>query len=513
MRVLQTALALVLCASSGVVMAQAPVWIWATGFGGSASVQMLDIASSSTNGAFAHGYFGIDLHLPFDTLIADDGEYFVAHVDTLGYVTWAVQFSNEIVSMHGTANGGVSCLVSYTGSTIVNGETYGPSGNGHSLLLVDIDVAGAVTGALNIPDVVAPDHDPIFHHTPESGIALLVAYEDSISIMGQWVHDNGIALARISSLGELLWAQRIGSGTIMPGCLNVDPQGGSLVAVLWGTALLPTDTVFVNGSTIASYGPSGDYEWHEHEWFYNMIDAPVLRRRSNGNALVSLGLPALDYGTILSLEFEASGVNLWENQATGVPGLFGHWPSSMVPLVDGSVLLGGWKAGPLTFGTINPGHSGPDLFVSMIDDQGDWLWAVTETSGNVFGPVSSLGTNTRIYSTGNTDTGVWFGDHLVSPSMGTFKGFVACLGDAFLDIPEISANRPALIAWPDPTTGPLWISGPLDFSDAAHVTDMRGRSVDHLVERLGANHFDVSRLAHGTYVMSVGDRHIRFIRE
>lgn len=77
----------------------------------------------------------------------------------------------------------------------------------------------------------------------------------------------------------------------------------------------------------------------------------------------------------------------------------------------------------------------------------------------------------------------------------------------------MSANRPGLIAWPDPATGSMWISGPHGSSDAVHVTDMRGRSVDHLVERLGPYHFDVSRLAHGTYVMSVGDRHIRFIRE
>ncbi|MBK8500190.1 MAG: T9SS type A sorting domain-containing protein [Flavobacteriales bacterium] len=497
-----------------VLNAQAPIWIWATGFSGSADVHMLDIASSSSNGAFAHGSFGIDIHLPFDTLTASNGHYFIAHVDTLGYVTWAVQFSNEIVSMHGTADGGVSCLVSYTGSTIVNGESYGSAGDGHSLLLVEIDGAGTVAGALNIPDVVALDHDPVFHHTPESGIALLVAYDDSISIIGQWVHDSGIALARISSLGELLWAQRLGSGTIMPGCLNVDQQGRSLVAVLWGYALLPTDTVFVNGeSTVASYGPSGNYEWREDELFYDMFDHPLLRRRANGNALISLSLPALEFGFIASHEFDASGTNLWSNQATGITGLFGHRPSSMVPLVDGGTLLGGYKVGPLTFGTINPGHSGPDLFVSMIDDQGDWQWAVTESSGNVFGPVSSLGNNTRIYSTGTTDTGVSFGDHVVPTSMGDFKGFVACLGDATLSNSDGVTLNSTLSARPNPAENVLQISLPINRTHLMIVTDIRGRTMTDHIRRLSPSSFDVSRLSPGTYVLSLGEQHVRFIKE
>lgn len=99
----QVGLILVLVVLQNFVSAQAPIWIWATAFTGDGYVQTHEIASSSLNGCFVLGTFSNNLYLPFDTLESYGGptDYFVAHVDTLGTVTRAAQFSDPVVSMHG----------------------------------------------------------------------------------------------------------------------------------------------------------------------------------------------------------------------------------------------------------------------------------------------------------------------------------------------------------------------------------------------------------------------------
>ena len=139
-------------------------------------------------------------------------------------------------------------------------------------------------------------------------------------------------------------------------------------------------------------------------------------------------------------------------------------------------VVGGRYAGAITFGSIPMTSNAPNGFVAMVDSAGTWMWVQTETSGSVFGFHSAPGTNTRIYATGDTDTGASFGSHQVATNMGNFTGFVACLGDVALSTGSSTADLDPLTLWPNPATRVLQTSFNLQASPL-RIIDPGGRSV------------------------------------
>lgn len=500
-----------------VLNAQAPVWIWATGFEGSGYVQMFDIAESSTNGCFALGWFDEDLHLPFDTLMSDNGdlEYFIAHLDTLGAVTWAAQFADRIVSLHGLPNDGLSCLIPYVGSTLVNGQVFTSGIAGHSALVVEFSAAGSVTSVINIPLYLWPDvTDPIrtMHHAEGGGIVVGGSSTDSLLIAGTWLQGSGMFIARLSPQGDLVWAQRIGCGTLIDGSVHIDVQARILVGVPNGCDPNESDPFPWNGA-VASYSAVGDLEWHQPYIINPLGDRVIMDRRSNGNALTNVPYPLLGGGSeIYAQEFSAVGDPSWTAYASGTPQI-PSYPVSIRPTENNTTLVSGFAAGITHFGPWAVTPNGADGYVASLDSLGNWRWAVLETSGNIFGMACAPGTNSRIYTTGWTDTGALFGSHQANWGHTSLTGFVACLGDVILSTSGGSALKRTLAAWPVPAANVLQTSLNADRMQLVSVTDIRGRSVTDHVNRLSSSSFDVSRLSPGVYMLSMGEQHIRFVKE
>lgn len=498
------------------MQAQAPIWIWATGFTGTSYVQMADITASSTNGCFAFGSFEEDLYLPFDTLVNNgDQGYFVVHVDTLGAPTWAAQFADRVVSMHGLPNDGLSCLIPYVGSTLVNSQVFTSGIAGHSALVVEFDADGSITSSVNIPLYLWPNvTEPIrtMHHAEGGGLVLGGSSTDSLFIAGTWLQGNGMFIARLSPQGDLVWAQRIGCGTMIDGSVHIDAVGRVLVGVPNGCD--PNDgDPFPGSGAVASYSTTGDLEWHQPYFINPLGERIVMDRRSNGNALTNVPYPMPGGGSeIYAQEFNAVGDPTWTAYASGTPQITSY-PLSIRPTENNSTLVSGFAAGITHFGPWAVTPNAADGYVASVDSVGNWRWGVLETSGNVFGMSCAAGTGSRIYTTGNTDTGALFGSHWANQGNTSLTGFVACLGDVLLGAYDESTGSRTLSAWPVPARDVLQISADIGHSLAVSITDINGRTVADRIARLSPSSFDVSRLSPGVYMLSTGEQHIRFVKE
>jgi len=512
----QVGLILVLCALQNPVSAQAPVWIWATAFKGDGPVQTLDIVSSSNNGCFVLGTFSNNLYLPFDTLVSLGGtrDYFVAHVDTLGAITWAAQFSDRVVSMHGLENDGVSCLVPYVESTTVNGVQYMSTTVGRSALLITIDNMGSITLLSNIVLTewpVATDNVVEIRHAEGGGIVFADTFADSILVAGSWVYGNGVYLARLSTEGTSLWAERIGCGSPIPGALHVDGEGRILIGLL-DNCMVPEGPFYEEGSLI-SYTPAGEYEWHQPYILNTFGDNSTMARRQNGNALTSVGFYTQSGETVIrTKEFNGAGEAVWENSLWGSAS--DNYPSGIYAYGDSATLLGGGVYQTPQFGPWTLlGGGGPNGFIALLDGAGDWLWATAETSGSVFGNHVAPGTNSRIYTTGWSDGNAAFGDHQVSTSMSIFVGFVACLGDVILNTADTQRPLEALNVWPNPTTNILHLSQRFAQGQELHVFDASGRTVLSRVLGSSTSSIDISDLVPGIYLLRIGERQARVVKQ
>ena len=496
--------------------AQAPVWLWATGLKGSASVQMRDITSSSDNGCFTLGWFSVDLHLPFDTLLNVDGTspYFVAHVDTLGAVTWAAQFSDRAITMHGLPNDGLSCLIPFVGSTMVNGQLITATTTGHAALLVKFDSDGSIISMNNIalttwPAETSPTQ--IVHHAEGGGIVLAGTFTDSVSIAGTWLYGEGLYLARFTEQGALTWAERIGCGTVYEGGLHIDAMGRVLVGVPLGCDPDPEGPFYEEGA-LASFGSNGDYEWHQPYVLQPFGGNAALTRRMNGNALVTSAFYGQDGSCEIGThEFDGMGQEIWANYVESSTTF--SYPTCIHALENGSTLLGGIAVGVCEFGpSITLGSGFPDGFIALTNGSGTWQWATSETSGNLFWNHIAPGTNSRIYTSGFSDTGLAFGGHSIASGKGNFIGYVACLGDVALSTGSSTADLDPLTLWPNPATRVLQTSFNLQASPL-RIIDPCGRSVADQVGRPSASTLDISRLAPGAYLLISGGRAARFIKE
>ena len=497
--------------------AQAPVWLWATGFTGSSGVQMRDIASASNNGCFALGSFGPDLYLPFDTLVSAGGAgtYFVAHVDTLGAVTWAAQFSDRAASMHGLPNDGLSCLIPFVGSTMVNGQAVTATTSGHAALVVELDNTGSITSMISIaltqwPAVTTPTR--IVHHTEGSGIVLADTFADSVSVGGTWLYGGGLYLARFTGQGALLWAEHIGCGSPVEGSVHIDAEGRTLIGIPIGCDPDPDDPFFGIGP-IVSYGPTGSYQWHRPYVLNEFGPPPVMSRRPNGNALVSASfLPQGGGSVTTTMELDEVGAEIWTNQLSG-PTTYDR-PISIHAIGNGSTLLSGDVLSTYDFGpwTI-PSSFGPDGFVASIDGSGNWQWATAETSGEIFTNHAAPGTNSRIYTSGFTGTGASLGSHWITTNMGSFTGFVACLGDVTLNTPDTGSPFETLLVWPNPTTSTLHLSQRFGQGQMLRIINPSGRTIESRPLDPSATTIDISDLGAGIYLLRIGEHQARIVKQ
>lgn len=506
-KAMRSAFFLSLLLLAGTLLGQAPPWIWAAPLSGS-GVYMEKVSASSTNGCFAYGRFSQHVFLPFDTLeTSNSAGYLLVHVDTLGNATWATQFGDPVVSMHALENGGVSCMVLYEGQTTIDGQELMGSATGYSAAMAEFDGFGALQDLVNIPGIVDGNttDGPNVHHAAGGGIAVTANIQDSLSVLGTWMVGDGVAVARISPQGEFLWAQPLVGLTTTVGAIHIDGSGSVLTCALADNE---------DEAEVLSFDANGTLEWAlPIALGWGILVPPVLEKRPNGHALVGTAYftqGPIGAGTVLTvLEADLQGNVLWSTSTSNATN-WGNDIRSLNVLEDGEVLVGGYLVGNLTFGNFSLTGNGPGGFVALIDPSGIWQWGVTETGGNVFGMTAASGTNTRIYATGSAETGAWFGNHQVPMTVGSFTGFVACLGDFPVSTPEHSKEG-RYVAWPNPASDQITLH--LNAATHLRILDALGRVVQQTQGVAGMNTIDVHKLRPGPYTMNAGESVARFVKE
>jgi hypothetical protein len=496
------------CALASAVLGQAPPWIWATALPGS-GIYMENVCASMTNGCFAHGSFSHQVLLPFDTLETNDpAGYFIVHVDTLGNATWASQFGDPVVSMYALESGGVSCMILYEGQTTVDGQALMGSATGYSAAVAQFDGSGALQDLVNLPGFVDGNTSdaPKLHHAAGGGIAVTANIQDSLTVLGTWLVGDGVAVAGLSPQGELLWAQALIDFTTTIGSIHIEGSGRVLTCALAGLG---------DEAEVLSFNANGTLEWAlPIALGWGILDPPVLATKPNGHALVGSAYYTqgpIGAGTILTvLEADIQGNVLWSTSTSNATN-WGNDIRSLSAVEAGEVLVGGYLVGNLTFGNFTLTGNGPGGFVASIDPSGVWQWGVTETSGNVFGMTAASGTNTRIYSTGSAETGALFGSHHVPMAVGSFTGFVACLGDVALNAQEPATEASSLEVWPNPASDILHVH--TLHRSPIRILDAQGRVVHGSQGHVGVNSVDIHDLKPGLYVITTEQSFIRFMKE
>ena len=521
MRTLLFGITLAACTVTMTGSAQAPLWCWATGLGGNGSAGTEYIAASATNGSFITGAFGSTMVLPSGTLVNDGvlGNQFIAGVDSLGNVLWAVQHSQPVAALSATAGGGVVCVIPYFGNQVFDGVVHNGSASAVSALVIELDASGTVVAETNVTDLVEPmisGSQLRLAVDADAGLAVLAQYTDSVMIMGQWLYTTGTALARLSLQGDLLWAQRIGNASPDNGALHLQGDGRVLALLSQAEPVLPNDTVFTDWSgTMASYSAQGAYEWRVHELGYDVFDPPVIDRKADGGAFVGISQPSqgpIGGGTALILKSISSlGVEEWTSSSYG-SSQWGHRISSIVDLPADRALIAGYALSPLPMGQLSLSvPNGPNGFVGIVNNTGGWEWVASETSGDIMGFRAVHGTTNRVYVTGRAITSATFGSTMV-PMVGgnNFNGVVGCLGDFTLDVDEQSGSTYGIV-WPNPAHDHLVLQ--TQAGATVRITDTQGRIV--IQTRIGAeiSRVDIGTLKPGLYTLLLGGRGMSFVKE
>ncbi len=513
-------LILLAAASNLSAAAQAPVWLWATGLSGNGSVSADLIEASSTNGSFVTGRFDNTLALPSGTLVNDGtlGNRFIARIDSLGNVLWALQHDEPIVAMSATATGGVVCLIPYSGSSVFNGLEHLGSATATSALIVELDGDGAVLSETNIIDLIepaVPESDRKLALHIDAGLAVLAQYTDSISIVGQWVQTDGTVLARLSLQGDLLWANRIGKGSPQSGAVHLDPSGSVLALLSNGQAVLATDTVFNDDyGTLASYSAQGDYEWRVQGLGYDVVEPCIVGRRSDGGAFVGVSQPSqapIGTGTELILKSISSlGAEEWSSSSYGST-QWGHAIRSIEALPGNRALMAGYALGQLPMGELPMSQpNGPNGFAGIVSNLGSWEWVVSNTSGNVMGFRAVHSSTSRVYVAGGAISSATFGSTVIPMIGGNSNGVVGCLGDITLGLDERSVPTQRHM-WPNPAHDHLLTSSQL--GESIRIMDAQGRIVQQSLASAGTSRIDITELAPGLYTLLIGMRSETFVKE
>ncbi|WKZ65570.1 MAG: hypothetical protein QY325_12465 [Flavobacteriales bacterium] len=500
--------------------AQAPVWCWATGLSGNGTVSTELIAANSTNGSFVTGMFDDTLALPGGTLVNDGtlGNRFIARLDSLGNVLWAVQHDDPVVAMSATATGGVVGVIPYSGSSVFNGVEHLGSATATSALIVELDADGAVLSETNISDLIepaVPESGRKLALDADAGLAVLAQYADSVAIVGQWVQTDGTVLARLSLQGNLLWAERIGKGSVQTGALELDPSGRVLVLMNNCEQVLATDSVFTDmEGTLASYSAQGLYEWRVQGLGYDVFEPCVVERRPDGGAFVGVSQPSqgpIGIGTELTLRsFSASGTEEWASYAYG-SSQWGHAIHSIEYLPSNRALVAGYALSTLPQGVLSMTlPSQPNGFAGIVSSSGAWEWFASETAGYIMGFRAVHGSASRVFVTGSAISASTFGSTVIPMVDGNFNGVVGCLGDIAMRGAERN-DEPRSGLWPNPAED--HIQSQARPGESFSIVDAFGRVVGAGLATSSMLRLPVGFLPAGHYVLRVGDRAARFIKE
>ncbi len=496
-----------------------PPWQWATLLDGHDAVRVLDIQPDSIDGCVLLVSFSSDIFLPTDTLHVTDGDPdgAIIKLNYAGHVAWAVQTSSPIKAMAPRSNGAWHFVVDHQGPFLIDGMVVAPASTDISLFSFALDNSGVLSEPHDLPNAVH-----LFGFSPRidlgigpreqiitSFIYVDSVYVESIALQGSMV---GTAMAWIDTNGTVLWARWMMDGTSNYGFqVRMDTHGNTFVSTDGPFHLQPEDTLLGDQGTaiVASFDTTGAFRWSYSSPGdpFNPSQGSVMRVCSNGDVLF-----AYDYNatTLVLYRFNGAGDSLGV-VATSTESAYFFTPTTPYPLNDGGVMVGGNFAGSLTFGGDVLTNATPNCFVAAANANNQWDWALTGNGpGNVFGTTVVADPAGRIFGAGWFEIHADFGPFHLLP-VGGDACFVFCMSSLPLAIKETRLPR-QLTVWPDPARNELHLAlEAANTSSACRIFNASGMSIPF--HWTSSSAIDVQMLPAGLYMIIVGDRAARFIKE
>jgi hypothetical protein len=370
-----------------------PVWLWATGAGGSEYDLANKIVTDAEGNSYVTGYFTSTAQFG-STILSSGGatnsDAFVAKLDAAGNWLWAVRAGGTGYD-EGTGislDGSGFCYISgHFRGTAVFGATSLTSAGGSDLFVAKMDANGnwqwAVRAGGSNTDIAYGISTLANGTSYVTGGFRGPAVFGSITVTGSSTSSN-VYVARIDAGGNWIWvANAGGSGTDHGMSISTDDSGSCYVTGRFSSY------AFFDTIVLASSGSS---------------DIFVARIDSSGNWVWAIGFGG------------PAGAD---------------WSEGVCHDHSGNCIVTGSFSGTVVFGgtSLTSGGSN-DVFVAKLSSEGDWLWATNAGGGledNGKGIACDPAGN--VYVTGYFEVASVFGSTVLS-SIGDKDIFVSKLSPA-----------------------------------------------------------------------------------
>ncbi len=501
---------------SFILLAQEPDWQWSTQAGGSNNDKGMSITTDASGNCYVTGLFFETATFGSYTLTSGGAlDIFVAKMDPNGNWLWATKaggsdhdYGNEI-----TTDAAGNCYV--TGrfmDTATFGSYYLTSNGSCDIFVAKMDALGNWLWATKAGGTSGDYGHAI--SIDDSGNSYVTGYFYGTTTFGPYpLTSSGscdIFVAKIDAQGNWQWVIQAGGGFEDLGYgLVIDDDGNSyLTGYFHGAATFGSYPLTSSGHQdifVAKIDALGNWQWviqaggiyddFGHAITIDDSRNSILTGYFGGTATFgSYSLTSSGYRDIFVAKMDADGNWLWATQAGGSDGDHGNGISTDVN--GNSYVLGEfWDTaafGPYSLTSI--GHR--DIFVSMINADGNWLWA-TQAGGfnNDNGHSITTDVAGNCYLTGFFNETATFGPYSLT-SNGSCDIFVAKLGNDTSVENEIIPTKMELSNYPNPFNPSTTISFDLTAEIAKNaeiiIYNIKGQKVKQLLsDQLSAGEYSV----------------------
>jgi len=513
----QIVLILVLCALQNPVSGQAPFWEWAISVNGLSQLHCNKVQAID-GGCFTTANYANSLILPNDTLT---GSSYMTFTNSSGELRMGIAMT-EPQQLFDIGNGRIGFASTINSSFRIGAEDY-PSLQGIGLITGSLDTTGIVSDVHHMPNLIVGNGNGRVidvHQGANGNLFVLGTMEDSVAISDTVLYGSGSYFARFAETGELIRADTF---DITPlGFANGSNDFGCIVEGVDGTVYLAVvQDNFQNQSTLGegllliALGPDNNIlrVWANGNWSFYEDGEPYIAAHPDGGTYLAHQQysPSIGSNFINVMRFSSTGEVLWENTiATPTTGSFNARPSK-IETTDLGVLISGFSNYRLTIPGLEYMTYGPNCIVYELSEENELLWAISETGGNIFGAQASKNSAGEVYAAGWRELQSQFGPHELPVGPNSTSGYIARIGYGWLGIEEHLSS--AFGVHPNPAASTVHFSQHFEPGTELRIFDASGRRVMSRVLGSRTSAVDISDLVPGIYLLRIGDRQVRIVKQ
>lgn len=455
-------------------------FLWAERAGGNSYDGVRAIAVDGSGNAYVTGYYSGTAVFGNTTLEGwgMSGDMFIAKLDMDGNFLWAVGAGSADGDENGNgialdADANVYVTGSFGGDISFGNMVLTCTGSS-DILIIKLDSAGNTLWATGTGGA-GYDSGSGIATDPHGNAYVTGTFEDTVSF-GSWTlsapGSSDIFAAKLDSAGAFQWAVRAGgNSTVIANSIAIDAAGAAHVV-----GYFHGDATFGN-TTLTSQG---------------MMDAFITKLDDAGNFL-------------------------WAERAGGGSGIDMARGISLDAAGD-LYVVGGFE-GTAMFGNIMvTGHGGTDAFITRMDQDGAFLWAVGAGGGAGDGASGvSIDADGAIHVTGSFNASASFGT-VVLTSFGIRDVFTAKITETSSTVGvEEGIKGGELRVQPNPACDRIELVAQDLPSMELLITDAVGKPIVRIKPTGTSTSVDISHLASGVYLLKAytekGEVVKRFVKE